>query len=311
MKTCEWQDIHQLRQTRLFRNVALQDLNSLLGDLRACELERGEILLSPSCPNDHLYILVQGRLDIRLGQVDNPTVNVIRPGDCAGEISFIDNERPCAYVVAGEDSIALGLHRERLLRLMEKSPALTKNLLGLLCDRVRQGNQIIQDVEQNANIDSLTGLYNRRWLRQMYERESTRCAFDESPLCMLMLDVDHFKSYNDTHGHLAGDYALSMVSHTLRKQLRPKDSMARYGGEEFVILLPDLGLTETCDIGERLRQSMERVETFYSPQGALPGVTISIGVAQMKPKDSLESLISRADKALYRAKQDGRNRLCA
>lgn len=310
MKTNEWRDVHFLRRMRLFKNVELHDLNRLLDEASAWEFERGEVLLAPTSRNDYLYLLVDGQLEVRLGDIDNPTVNVIRPGECAGEISFIDDENPSAFVVAAEASVALRLHRERLLRLLDQSPALTRNLLGLLCERVRQGNRIIQDVEQTANIDSLTGLPNRRWLRHVYERESTRCAFDDAPLCMLMLDVDHFKAYNDTHGHLAGDYVLSMVANTLRGQLRPKDSMARYGGEEFIILLPDLALAETRDIGERLRRSLERVDVFYSPLGALPGVTISIGVAQMRPKDKLETLIARADSALYQAKQDGRNCLC-
>lgn len=310
MKTKEWRDIHALRRMRLFKNVELQDLNRLLDEAAALEFERGEVLLAPTIRNDYLYLVVDGQLEVRLGDIDNPTVNVIRPGECAGEISFIDDENPSAFVVASEGTVTLRLHRERLLRLLDQSPALTRNLLGLLCERVRQGNRIIQDVEQTANIDSLTGLPNRRWLRHVYERESTRCVFDASPLCMLMLDVDHFKAYNDTHGHLAGDYVLSMVANTLRGQLRPKDSIARYGGEEFIILLPDLALAETRDIGERLRQSLERVDVFYSPLGALPGVTISIGITQMRANDKLEMLIARADSALYRAKQDGRNCLC-
>src|SRR5690606_23789927 len=187
------------------------------------------------------------------------------------------------------------------------SPELMQNLLELLCDRVRQGNRLILDSEQSANVDILTGCFNRRWLEHVYERESTRCAFNGQPLSMLMLDVDHFKAYNDQHGHLAGDYALCLVAHTLRSQLRPKDSMVRYGGEEFVILLPELDAEETRAIGERLGQSLEHIASFYSPGGILPGVTVSIGMAQMRDRDGLESLIARADAALYKAKQQGRN----
>ncbi|MNG13358.1 putative diguanylate cyclase YdaM [compost metagenome] len=127
---------------------------------------------------------------------------------------------------------------------------------------------------------------------------------------MLMLDVDHFKAYNDQHGHLAGDHALCLVAHTLRKQLRPKDSLARYGGEEFIILLPEIGAEEARSIGERLRRSLEQVSSFHSPIGILPGVTASIGMAPMTAQDSLESLMDRADSALYQAKQQGRNCLC-
>lgn len=311
MKNAHWQqDLQQVKQVRLFQNVAADSLEQLLREFRACELETGEVLLSPFNRNQFLYLLLDGELKVYLGSLDNQPVSTLLPGECAGEISFIDNDHPSAYVVATAPSLVLRLHRESLVNLFKQSPQLMQNLLELLCDRVRQGNRIILDSEQNANVDTLTGCFNRRWLEHVYERESTRCAFNEQPMCMLMLDVDHFKAYNDQHGHLAGDYALCLVAHTLRNQLRPKDSMARYGGEEFVILLPEIDEEEARSIGERLRQSLEQISSFYSPVGILPGVTVSIGMALMQPKDSLEGLIARADCALYKAKQQGRNCLC-
>src|SRR5690606_26403424 len=141
------------------------------------------------------------------------------------EISFIDNDHPSAYVVATKPSLVLRLHRQTLIDLFQQSPQLMQNMLELLCERVREGNRVILDTEQNANVDTLTGAFNRRWLEHVYQRESTRCAYNGRPLCMLMLDVDHFKAYNDKHGHLAGDYALCLVAHTLRNLLRPKDSL--------------------------------------------------------------------------------------
>ncbi|MEK1906135.1 MAG: GGDEF domain-containing protein [Pseudomonas sp.] len=310
MKNAHWQqDLQQISRLRLFQNVAASSIDQLLREFRACELESGEVLLSPFNRNQYLYLLLEGELKVYLGSLENQPVSTLLSGECAGEISFIDNDHPSAYVVASQPSLVLRLHRESLVKLFNQSPQLMQNLLELLCDRVRQGNRIILDSEQNANVDTLTGCFNRRWLEHVFERESTRCAFNDHPLCMLMLDVDHFKPYNDQHGHLAGDYALCLVAHTLRNQLRPKDSMARYGGEEFVILLPEIDEVEGRSIGERLRQSLEQVSSFYSPVGVLPGVTVSIGLAQMQPKDSLEALIARADAALYSAKQQGRNRL--
>ncbi len=310
MKHVHWQkDMALLGRLRLFQNVTANHLELLLKEFRACDLDAGEIVLSPFNRNQYLYLVVSGRLKVYLGSLDNNPVSSIEAGECAGEISFIDNDHPSAYVVAAEPTTALRLHRQSLVSLFQQSPQLMQNLLEVLCDRVRQGNRIILDTEQNAKIDTLTGLFNRRWLEQIYQRESTRCSFNEQPMSMLMLDVDHFKSYNDRHGHLAGDYALCLVSHTLRNQLRPKDSMARYGGEEFVILLPEMGCAEARTIGERLRTSLEQIPSFYSPLGVLPGVTISIGLAEMQRPDSLQGMISRADHALYQAKQDGRNRL--
>lgn len=311
MKAAHWQvDLQLVRQLRLFENVAVSSINRLLKEFRACDLDEGEILLSPFNRNQHLYLLLKGQLKVYLGSLDSTSVSTLQIGDCTGEISFLDNQHPSAYVVATEASTVLRLHRESLISLFQQSPQMMQNLLGLLCDRVRQGNQLIINSEQNANIDPLTGSFNRRWLEHVFERESTRCAFNQQPLCLLMLDVDHFKAYNDQHGHLAGDYALCLVAHTLRNQLRPKDSLTRFGGEEFVILLPEMSAEDGRKIGNRLRQSLQDVDSFYAPVGALPGVTVSIGLAQMRPKDSLQSLIARADSALYQAKQQGRNCLC-
>jgi diguanylate cyclase (GGDEF)-like protein len=311
MKTSQQQpDLQQVLHLRLFQNVATSSLSRLLKDFRLCEYEAGEILLSPFKRNQYLYLLLEGQLKVYLGSLDNHSVSTLEPGECAGEVSFIDNQPPSAYVLASTPARLLRLPRKALISLFSQSPQLLQNLLELLCQRVRQSNQSVLDSEQHANLDSLTGCYNRRWLQHVFERESTRCAFNEQPLSMLMLDVDHFKHYNDQHGHLAGDYALSLVAHTLRNQLRPKDSMTRFGGEEFVILLPEIDADAGRSIGQRLRESLQNIPAFYSPIGALPGVTVSIGLAQLHPRDSLENLIARADRALYQAKQQGRNCLC-
>ena len=311
MKTIQRQvDLQQILGLRLFENVAIDNLNQMLKSFRICELDAGELLLSPFKRNQYLYLLLDGQLKVYLGSLDNQPASTLEAGECAGEVSFIDNQPPSAYVLTTRPSQVLRLHRKALLGLFSQSPQLMHNLLQLLCQRVRQSNQGILDSEQHANIDTLTGSFNRRWLEHVYARESTRCAYNAQPLCMLMLDADHFKAYNDQHGHLAGDYALCLVANTLRNQLRPKDSLARYGGEEFVILLPGIDQHEGRNIGQRLRESLEQVPSFYSPIGILPGITVSIGLAQMQPSDSLESLIARADSALYQAKQQGRNCLC-
>lgn len=311
MKATQWPtDLQQIRRLKLFNNVALSSLTLLLESFSPYELETGEVLLSPFERNQYLYIVVSGNLKVYLGSLDNQPVTALHSGDCAGEISFIDNASPSAYVVATEPSSVLRLHRDALNTLFEQSPQMLQNLLEVLCSRVRQGNRQLIDSEQNANIDKLTGAFNRRWLEHMFERERSRCLFSCQPLSLLMLDVDHFKDYNDQHGHLAGDYALCLVAHTLRRQLRARDSLVRFGGEEFVVLLPELSLQQAADIAERLRESLEQIGAFYSPLGAQPGVTISLGLTQMMPKDNLNSLIARADKALYQAKDGGRNRLC-
>jgi diguanylate cyclase (GGDEF)-like protein len=310
MKRVSWQiNLRQLRQLSLFHNVPVRSFHSSLKAFSPYELEPGEVLLSPYKRNQYLYLLLEGQLNVYLESPDNQPIDSLIAGECTGELSFIDCQPPSAYVVAAEPCQVLRLHHDSLTLLASEAPEFIQNLLSLLCNRMRKINRMFRDSEQTANIDALTGIYNRRWLEHIFERESTRSAFDLRPLCLLMLDVDHFKNYNDQHGHLAGDYALSLVAHTLSNQLRPNDTLIRYGGEEFVILLQGT-LIEARMIGERMRQALEQINHFHSPVGALPGVTLSIGIAQMQARDTLLTLIARADKALYQAKQDGRNRLC-
>ena len=239
-------------------------LAALAEKLETCEVDAEELLFSPHTLNRHLYMLVRGQLSVQLASRDNPPVRYVEVNDCVGEVSFCDHRPPSTYVIASEPSRVVRLH-SRELPLLTQSPELMQNLIELLCDRVRLTDQLIINSEHNANIDMLTGVFNRRWLEHIFERESARCAFSGQPLCMLMIDVDEFKPYNDRHGHIAGDHALCQVARLLGTQLRPKDSLVRFGGEEFVTLLPELDLPAARLIAERLRQRVAQNDTIAIP----------------------------------------------
>lgn len=310
MNLTPWRvEMLHLKKVQLLNGVDEPCLRLLQEVFEACELEPGDILISPLEHNHHLYLVFTGELAVHLDSLDGNPVRLIGPGDCAGEISFMDDQPPSAYVLACETTTVLRVHR-RSMSLLTRSPRLMQNMAELLCQRVRTSDRLIIHSEQNANIDKLTGAFNRRWLEHIYSRESSRCMLEGEPLALLMLDVDHFKVYNDQHGHLAGDHALCMVVDTLGRLLRPADSLARYGGEEFVILLPGLALNDARNVGERLRQSLSVIASFRAPIGPLPGVTISVGVAAMQQDQTLDSLVNLADQALYQAKAQGRNRVC-
>jgi diguanylate cyclase (GGDEF)-like protein len=161
---------------------------------------------------------------------------------------------------------------------------------------------------RDATIDALTGLHNRRWLDDMFEQELVHSRREGLPLCLLMLDVDHFKSYNDRYGHVAGDCVLTGVAEGLRGALRPNDMLARYGGEEFALLLPQTQESDALALAERLRRIVAEVRVQDANGGWLPKVTISVGVSAGGRQD-LASLIADADAALYRAKKAGRDRV--
>ena len=167
--------------------------------------------------------------------------------------------------------------------------------------RLRQGRS---ELERLSVTDELTGLYNRRHLMDALEQELRRTRRLKHGFALLMADVDHFKRYNDTHGHLAGDAALRRVAAILRESTRDVDCAARYGGEEFVVLAPETDAAGAVAIAERIRG---RVEADQMIRG---GVTLSTGVAQFPDGgETAESLLASADGALYEAKRQGRNRV--
>jgi diguanylate cyclase len=170
-----------------------------------------------------------------------------------------------------------------------------------------------QAVEIEAHIsrsltDPLTGLPNRREFNERLEERMSAWNRRREVFSLLMLDVDHFKKLNDEHGHLAGDQVLSAIAKALRGAVRREDAVARYGGEEFAILLPNTSLEQAVHVAEKVRQAVSRTAVEHNHQSI--AVTVSAGLSVIEQGDSSESLIHRADAALYAAKASGRNRTC-
>jgi diguanylate cyclase (GGDEF)-like protein len=164
-----------------------------------------------------------------------------------------------------------------------------------------------------AFIDGLTGVANRRRFDESLEAEWRQCRRHRFPLALLMIDIDHFKKYNDTYGHLEGDICLQKIASILREQLgRPHDLVARYGGEEFACLLPGVDMEGAMHKAQSILEELHRQAIPHESSETAPFVTISLGVAVSYPGPELlhGRLVAMADAQLYRAKQEGRNRIC-
>jgi diguanylate cyclase (GGDEF)-like protein len=170
--------------------------------------------------------------------------------------------------------------------------------------------RMMEKLQKLAITDGLTKLYNSRSFYSQLELEVDRFNRYKHPLALLLLDIDHFKAYNDAYGHLEGDKVLVRFSQIIKSCLRANDSAYRYGGEEFTVILPETGGEEAKTVAQRIRAALE-AEKFSPEQEPRKDVTItiSIGVTEYFPKEELSAFIQRADQAMYRSKQNGRNRV--
>jgi len=173
-------------------------------------------------------------------------------------------------------------------------------------DLTNERIRMMEKLQKLAVTDGLTKLYNSRSFYSQLETEVDRFNRYKHPLALLLLDLDHFKEYNDSYGHLEGDKILVRFSQIIKSCLRANDTAYRYGGEEFTVILPETGVEEAGTVAQRIRAALE-AERFSPLNGKAVRLTISIGVTEYQFKEELSSFIQRADKAMYRSKQKGRN----
>ncbi len=174
-------------------------------------------------------------------------------------------------------------------------------------DRIRMLEAELQHMSELVREDQLTGSLNRRGLDDVFERESARADRRNTPLCVAILDLDNFKKLNDTYGHLAGDGALKHLVKVVRDTLRSMDVIARFGGEEFVILMPETAVEAAAAAMVRVQRELTRHFFMHDNEKML--ITFSCGVALRLPNEDQASLVARADRAMYQAKQSGKNRV--
>jgi diguanylate cyclase (GGDEF)-like protein len=277
--------IHELVRARL-REEGLQVEHELTGEAgirHAIEVRPDLILLDIELPDVDGFEVCR-RLKERGETRTIPVIFLTGQSDTKAKVRGLDLGA-VDYVTKPFDEVELRARVRAALR--------TKRLQDLL--------------QQQSFLDGLTGLWNRSYLDHRLEGELNIARRYERRLSLLLGDIDHFKRVNDTHGHLFGDYVIQRIAEALSTHARRSDIACRYGGEEFALLLPSAGLDEASVVAERLRVAVEA--SPFELRAAPVHVTISFGVASTEGLDPLttESLIARADRALYNAKEAGRN----
>jgi diguanylate cyclase len=194
-------------------------------------------------------------------------------------------------------------------RMRDSNNALEQRLM-LSKAEISSLQQSLEAIRAESLTDPLTGLGNRKYFDRSINLAVQNALASGEPLSLLMFDIDHFKSFNDTYGHLTGDQVLRLVATSLKQTIKGQDITARYGGDEFAVLLPNTALRQALTVADHIRRAVMSKELKKKSTGEMLGrVTISIGVSMLKPGDDTDSLIERADACLYAAKRAGRNRV--
>ena len=198
----------------------------------------------------------------------------------------------------------------RATREMRETNKALEDRLTLSKNEISNLQQSLEAIRAESLTDPLTGLGNRKYFDRMIGMAVQEALATGEPLSLLLFDIDHFKSFNDSYGHLTGDQVLRLVGLSLKQTIKGQDITARYGGEEFAVVLPHTALRQALTVADHIRRAVMAKELKKKSTGDILGrVTISVGVSMLKPGDDIYSLIERADACLYAAKRNGRNRV--
>jgi len=310
-------DLQLIHRSLIFKGVSVEDIGHLIAECELLDIPSGKTLIYANARNEHFYVVLTGSLKVYLDVEINESFVTLHPGDCVGELSVFDGAYTSAQVIAASDCHLLRIDNKTLWRLVRASHNFSRNLLHVLAKRMRKNNVAIinglrhqQELEYLANVDGLTGLFNRRWMNEFFQRQIARALRDNKPMALLIADLDHFKQINDIHGHVVGDEVLFAVASILARLVRPTDLLARFGGEEFALILPDTSLHDAKQIAERMRVEIDNTRIKIDNESPHEiHVTLSLGVTSLMLGDEINNILTRADRALYHAKENGRNRV--
>jgi diguanylate cyclase (GGDEF)-like protein len=308
---------HGVGELQLFRDADQAQSAAALAGCAVVHLGAGQRLEVSN--RARLYIVLKGALaieaDTSSGLADGSTSKIL-PGESVGEQSVLDDATSMIPVAALEDSELLLIEADLVWTLIDDVNGFARNLLRLLSFRIRAANAVLRRRQKLGEFyrqlsmnDGLTGLYNRAWLNDMLPKMVASAQRSGAPLSLIMIDLDNFKQFNDSHGHLAGDDALRAAAGVIGTALRPSDFAVRYGGEEMMVLLPDTGRAAAALVAGRLCERMAQAVIFKDMRVELPHVTGSFGVAELEGGMDEQGLAAAADAALYRAKASGRNQV--
>ncbi len=320
------ENVNFLKNVAVFSLLSPEETAMILHHFDFVEIGGNRTLFREGDKGNELFIIKSGkvRTSISLSGGEEKDIASFTSGDFFGEMSIFDDEPRSATCRTVEKTELVILKGESLFEMIETNPEISikimYRMLNITTRRLRDTGEFLSDMVQwgeearkRTITDELTGVYNRRFLEESFTQIFESARRNSKPLSMVMADLDDFRQINEIYGHEKGDRVILEVVGIFRRHLRDTDILARYGGDEFTVLMPDTDLDAAMEISERIRSDVERLDLLNDPAGvshSMHRVTASQGLAcYPDTADSGESLKESADRALYKAKESGRNRV--
>lgn len=311
-----------LKGIDILSSLSESDLNYLIRFARIQNIAEGKTLFNQGDPGEELHIILAGEIgiSIQIPEGGEKEITAYTTGSYFGEMSIFEDAPRSAKAYAKRESVLLTLSAEALQNLMENHPQtavlLMYRMLNISTNRLKSTNKFVAEIirwgdsaRERAIIDKPTGLFNRRYYDEVLTETFQAAEESETPLTVVMVDLDHFRQINETHGHDVGDEVIKQVVAVFKENVRESDVLVRYGGDEFAILMPSTDSGKALPILESIRLDVEALKITIEEQNLVLTVNVSIGLSVYPDHSTeLQTLCKKSDEALYRAKNEGRNR---
>lgn len=312
-----------LRSVNVFSSLYLSELKKISKYFKSFNTKKNDILCREGETGNELFVIESGRaaVKIKLQDGSEKEITEFTSGDFFGEIAIFENEKRSATCAVKEDGRVYKLYKNDFLTIMKETPVIAikimQKMLDITSGRISNTGRFVSEMvkwgegaSKRAVTDELTGVYNRRYLDSSLEELFNKSKQEKKPISLIMADMDYFREVNEGYSHEIGDKYIVEVAKIFKESVRKTDIITRFGGDEFTLILPETGPGEAGELAEKIRSSVEKLDFLKQFNGPKLNLSLSQGIAAYPINcDNLNTLKELADKALYKAKESGRNRV--